>query len=196
MKITSKIVATVLFIGLFSACITDDDGSVPPEPQGIQRGDVEVNRFIISFTPKSGGGAVKSFEFYDPDGNAGNAPLINETWTLDYSTSGGNKPYDATIKFYSDSVEVTNQIEAKNTKYIVCYKGMNTNNLRLNDSDLDDDGIKLGITTSWQVLDDQGNSSNGLGNVKVTLNYIHLRKDGLCDAGVRIFESTINYQHQ
>ena len=67
---------------------------------------------------------------------------------------------------------------------------MNTNNFRIGDSNLDANSSKLGTETTWQVL------NNGAWNVKVTLNYIHLNKQGLCDAGVRIFESTINYQHQ
>ena len=190
MKVSKKLSVIALFIALFSACINDDEGSVAPEPQPLQRGDIEVNRFVMSFTPKSGGGATKVFEFYDQDGSGGNAPLKNDTWALNSGFSGGINNYTAYIKFYLDSLEVTDQIEAKGTNYIVCYRDMNTNDFRIGDYNLDVNGLRLGTETTWQVL----NSGNG--NVKITLNYIHLRKEGICDTGVRIFESTINYQHQ
>lgn len=190
MKVSRKLSLVALFIGLFSACINDDDGTVTPEPLPLQRGDIEVNRFVMSFTPRSGGGATRVFEFYDPDGNGGSAPIKNDTWALVPGFSGGINNYTANIKFYLDSAEVTDQIEAKGTNYIVCYRDMNTSNFRLGDSNVDADGLRLGTETTWQVL------NSGTGNVRVTLNYIHLRKEGICDAGVRIFESTINYQHQ
>ena len=190
MKTAITISTIALFIGLFSACINDDEGTTTPEPLPLQRGDVEVNRFVMSFTPRSGGGATQVFEFYDQDGNGGADPIKNETWTLNSGFSGGIANYNANIKFYRDSLEVTDQIEARGTNYIVCYRDMNTNNFRSGDSNLDANSSKLGTETTWQVL------NNGAGNVKVTLNYIHLNKQGLCDAGVRIFESTINYQHQ
>ena len=190
MKTFLKISAVALFIGLFSACINDDEGTVTPEPLPLQRGDIEVNRFIMSFTLKSGGGATQVFEFYDQDGSGGNAPLKNETWTLISGFSGGINNYNADIKFYLDAIEVTDQIEARGSNYIVCYRDMNTNNFRIGDSNFDDNGLKLGTETTWQVV------SSGTGNVKISLNYIHLNKEGLCDAGVRIFETTINYQHQ
>jgi hypothetical protein len=67
---------------------------------------------------------------------------------------------------------------------------MNTDNFQLGESNSDDNGLRLGTTTTWKVIE------SGAGNVKVTSSYIHLGKEGLCDAGVRIFESRINYQHQ
>lgn len=196
MKVTFKLFATILFIGLFSACINDDEGTETPEPSPIERGDVEVNRFEITFTPKSGGGASKTFEFNDPDGLGGNPPVTNDIWKLDYSRSGGIKTYDAEIKFFNGNVEVTDQIESKPSNYIVCYRGMNTQDLRLNDSNLDDNGLRLGTITTWQVLHVFGSAGQNKGNLKISLNYIHLRKEGICDAGVRIFESSLNYEHQ
>ena len=82
MKTAITISTIALFIGLFSACINDDEGTTTPEPLPLQRGDVEVNRFVMSFTPRSGGGATQVFEFYDQDGNGGADPIKNETWTL------------------------------------------------------------------------------------------------------------------
>lgn len=194
MKIKKTISITAIALALLTACINDDEGTITPEPTPIERGDIEVNRFVISFRPKSGG-PVKEFEYYDPDGAGGNAPVKNESWTLDYSPSG-IRAYDASIKFFFNSLDVTDQIEAKGSNYIVCYRDMVNQNLRLNDSNLDANGLKLGTITTWQVLNDRGTSTGGNGNVRLTLNYIHLRKEGICDAGVRIFESTIFYQHQ
>ena len=190
MKTFLKIFVVALFIGLFSSCINDDDGTITPDPMPIKRGDVEVNRFVILFTPRTGGCATQVFEFYDPDGSGGNAPQKNETWTLISGFSGGINSYNAEIKFYLDSLEVTDQIEARGNNYIACYRDMNTNNFRLGDSNVDGNGLKLGTETTWQVV------SSGTGNVKISLNYIHLNKEGLCDVGVRIFEATIDYQHQ
>jgi hypothetical protein len=193
----NRLYLPILFvICLFTACISDDDGAKAPPAPSVQRGNTEVNRFEITFTPRSGGGPSQIFEYYDVDGLNGNAPVVNESWTLDYSGSGGIKPYSASIKFFLDTTDVTDQIENSGSNYIVCYREMNTNNLRLNDSNFDSNGLKLGTETTWQVLNDQASGSSGNGIVKITLNYIDLGKEGLCDAGVRIFEATINYQHQ
>ena len=196
MKRNSLYLPILFVLCLFTACITDDDGAKPPPAPAVQRGNTEVNRFEITFIPRSGGGPSQIFEYYDVDGLNGNAPSVNENWTLDYSQSGGVKSYSASIKFFLDKTDVTDQIENSGNNYIVCYRDMNTNNLRLNDSNFDSNGLKLGTETTWQVVNDQASGSNGNGIVKITLNYIHLGKEGLCDAGVRIFEGTINYQHQ
>jgi hypothetical protein len=196
MKRNSLYLPILFVLCLFTSCITDDDGAIPPPAPPVQRGNTEVNRFEITFTPRSGGGTSQIFEYYDVDGLNGNAPVVNENWTLDYSEFGGVKSYSASIKFFLDMTDVTDQIENSGNNYIVCYREMNTNNLRLNNSNSDSNGLNLGTETTWQVLNDQTSGSNGKGIVKITLNYIHLGKEGLCDAGVRIFEGTINYQHQ
>lgn len=196
MKKIRKIIPVLCILLSFNACIVDDDVVEPQDTPELQRGDVEANRFEIKFTPKSGGGPSKTFEFYDTDGSGGNTPVTNETWELSFSSSGGIQSYDASIKFYLDSKEVTEQIDNRASNYIVCYRDMNTDNFRVNDSNLDSDGLRLGTQTTWQVIDDANNSGSESGSVRVTLNYIHLRKEGICDAGVRIFETTINYQHQ
>jgi len=191
MKVSFKLLAIALVVGLFSACINDDDGTAVPEPIPVQRGNIEANRFIISFTPKSGGGATQDFEFYDLDGIGGNAPLKSDKWLLNSGFSGGILNYDAYIRFYLDSLEVTDQIEAMGTNYIVCFREMNTANMALNEYfNRDVNDKKLGTETSWRVI------QKGTGSVKITLNYLSLSKEGLCDAGVRIFEARINYENQ
>lgn len=196
MKSNNLYLPILFVLSLFTACITDDDGAKPPLAPPTQRGNTEVNRFEITFTSRSGGGGSQIFEFYDTDGVNGNAPAVNEVWSLQYAGFGGVRSYKASIKFFLDGTDVTDIIENSSTKYIVCYREMNTNNLRLNDSNFDSNGLKLGTETTWQVLNDQASSGSGNGIVKISLNYIHLGKEGICDAGVRIFEGTINYQHQ
>ena len=192
----AKYIILLIFIAALTACINNDDGKETPEPNPIQRGDIQANRMIISFRPSSGG-PIQNFEYYDPDGLGGAAPIKNDTWTLDFPGAGSSfKPYSALIKFYLDSLDVTSQIEDKGMNYIVCYREMNTKDLRINDSNEDANGLKLGTETTWRTLSDPSSSTNGMGNVKITLNYIHLRKEGICDGGIRIFESTINYRHQ
>ena len=169
MKVSIKLSVIALFLGLFSACINDDDGTPVPEQQPIERGNIDANRFIISFTPKSGGGATRDFEFYDPDGNGGNTPIKSEKWLLNSGFSGGILNYDASIEFYLDSLEVTDQIESLGTSYIVCFREMNTVNMALNDYyNRDANDKKLGTETSWRVI------QQGTGSVKVTLNYLPL----------------------
>ena len=190
-----KIIPVILLFIFVSAC-GEDDFVKPQDSPGLQRGDIEANRMIITFQPRSGGGAAQSFEFYDKDGLGGNDPEINESWTLRYPSSGSTRNYSAVTRFYLDDVDVTERIEAKGENYIVCYRQGNTLNLRVQDTNLDKNGLKLGTTSNWQTLDDTGNGGNGSGTLKVTLNYLHLRKEGICDAGVRIFEASIPYQHQ
>ncbi len=190
---------TVIALGVLnqSACI-DDDGASAPEFPPIDRGNIEANRVIISFSPMGDTSTVLAYEYYDADGfNTGNAPTVNQQVGLKFSSSGGIRTYDAKVQFFIDSREVTSDIENLDTKYIVCYLDMNSNNLRLHNRNFDSNNKFLGTETTWQVLDDRGGSgsANGSGKLRITLNYLPTAKEETCNQGIRIFEGILNYQH-
>ncbi|MFT6166858.1 MAG: hypothetical protein ACJASF_001551 [Vicingaceae bacterium] len=196
MRVTRKLTLIALYIGLFSACINDDEGTVTPDPVPIDRGNVEVNRMKITLSAKTGNASTQTIEFYDPDGLGGNAPIKNEMLTLEYPISSSFKPYSGSIKFFKDSMDVTSLIKDAASRYVVCYREMDTDNLRISERNNDSDGVTFGIEALWSVIDERARGNTGNGQVKITLNYNQLQKIGLCDTGVRIFEGTINYQHQ
>ncbi|MBL4710782.1 MAG: hypothetical protein JKY48_20350 [Flavobacteriales bacterium] len=188
-----KVVYLIMALGVFNftSCIDDDDGGTPDVPP-LDKGNIEVNRIIISFTSSANTSDVRSFEYYDADGfNSGNPPSINETIELDVPASGTNLPFDSKTQLFKDNNEVTSGVENLGTKYIICYRGWAQENFRLTGINNDVSGKKLGTEVEWLL-----SNENGSGNIRITLNYLPLVKEGICDAGFRIFETTLNYQNK
>lgn len=188
-----RLVYLIIAVGLtsFASCIDDDDSGDTPKFPVEQRGDIEVNRIILSFTSTVDTSYKRSFEYYDADGfNTGNPPSIKERVELDVPASGTNITFDSKIQLFKDNNEVTSRIENLSTRYIICYRDWAPENFRLTKSNEDENGIKLGTEAEWLV-----SNKNGAGNIRITLNYLPATKEGICDAGFRIFETVLNYQN-
>lgn len=186
--ISFSIVISLLF---FYSCKDDDIADNPKDFPPVDKGDIQANRYLLTFFEKNDTSARQTVEFYDPDGIGGNDPIIREQLVLK-KPSSSFLFYSSEIRFFNDMVEVTDQIINKQTKYISCYRSYNTANLRGGDFNKDVDGKQLGTTAEWSTLDMLGNDGSGV--IRVTLNYIPLTKEGLCDAGVRILEGSVPYQ--
>jgi len=180
-----------LSILIFSACgdddLVDEPGDFPP----IDKGDIQANRYFLTFTEFSDTSESQTVEFYDPDGIGGSPPIIQEQLNLKKPT-GSFFRYTSSIRIFNDSVDVTDQIITQQTDYIVCHRGYDDNNLRGGDWNEDLNGIQLGTKGEWSTSDQLGN--DGSGEIRVTLNYQPTGKDGLCDPGIRILDGSVPYQ--
>ena len=184
-----RIIGLFLFVGAFSSCINDDDGTPDPDFPAINRGTVEVNRILLTWNPTGDTSNTQTFELYDPNGTGGAAPTINELITIEYPKSASFKSYDMKIHLFKDQTDVTSEIEQLGTKYIICFRGQASKNLQLNDVNNDANGRDLGTSSLWRTLDNTPRD----GDIRVTLNFQDSGKEGLCDPGIRIFEGTMNY---
>ncbi|MEQ8624589.1 MAG: hypothetical protein RJQ00_07040 [Vicingaceae bacterium] len=189
----SKVLSLFLTLSvlIFSACGDDDLVDEPDDFPPIDRGDIQANRYFLTFTQKSDTSKSQTVEFYDPDGIGGAAPITRELLELK-KPSGSFFYYSSSIKIFNDSVDVTDQVIAQQTEYIICYRGYDVNNLTGGDWNEDFNGIQLGTEGEWSTSDKLGN--NGSGEIRVTLNYQPTGKDGLCDPGIRILDGSIPYQ--
>ena len=183
----------VLSVLIFSACGDDDLVDEPDDFPPVDEGDIQANRYFLTFTEFSDTSKKQTVEFYDPDGIGGSAPITQEKFDLKEPTGSASFfRYSSSIRIYNDSVEVTDQIIAQQTKYIVCYRGYDDNNMRGGPWSKDSNGVQLGIKGEWSTSDRLGN--DGSGEIRVTLNYQPNGKDGLCDPGIRILDGSIPYQ--
>lgn len=179
-------------IFLMQGCNADDEGATPPDFPPIDRGTVEANRFLMTFTLLADTSQSQTVEFYDPDGLGGSDPLEQDTIFLREPTSGQFRDYSSTIEFYENSVNVTSQIIAQGTNYAICYRGLDDRILRVGITDEDSEGKQLGLEARWSTVNSASTSKSG--TLKITLNYQAARKENLCDPGVRILEAYLPYE--
>ena len=104
--------------------------------------------------------------------------------------------YTSSIKIFQDDRDVTEELRNLQTSYVVCYREMDSRNLRLISRDNDTDGMPLGFSADFVTRDEGSdlNPSDGSGTLNITLNFQRNGKDGTCDAGIRILEVPMNYQ--
>lgn len=171
------------------ACINDDDPDDGPVFKDIDRGTIEANHIKITFFPRNNTSQRSTFEYYDPDGPGGAAPTINDTIRLQAPASSFFD-YQAEIEFLNDADTVTDNIESLGTKYIICYRNLDRALIRLTERNDDSSGKDLGTESEWSTV------AAGTGTMFVTLNFQNARKEGVCDAGVRIFEADLNFKIQ
>jgi|GEM_PF-1364070 len=193
-KFSKYLIATSVLLAItFMAC-RDDEGESPDPFPPVDRGTVEVNRILITFTERNDTNQSQTFEYYDRDGIGGAAPIKIDTIKL-RTALNQDIEYLSNIELFFDNQNFTNQVKTLERDYVVCYRGHNTRNLEYDRPDLDADGIILGLNTVWFTEDESGlqNPTDGTGNIYITLNYQRQAKNGLCDPGVRIFEGTLPY---
>lgn len=151
------------------------------------RGNIEVDGYWFIFEDVSS--QVKDTFKY---GKFGTDTLKYDTIRLDrFVNSSIEKQYAAEIQFFDSQQNVTEQIKDKGFNYIVCYRGADTDYIRLENRNRDANGYILGLESEWYTKG--GANQNVMGSVRVTLNY-QTNKENLCDGGVRIFDVTVPYK--
>jgi len=173
----------ILFgIGTFaSSCKDSDDDPVFPP---LDVGDVTSNRILISFTEAGKPATLATFEYYSPNGALANVDTIR----LVRTGSGGIVRYESAINFLMDNDTMTAKVEARKESYIVCYRNLNGDNLRVGDFNLDKNRVPLGTTAMFSAVNE------GTGSIRITMNYQPTGKEGLCDPGTRIIEAIMPYK--
>lgn len=182
----------ILLSTVFYSC-KDDKEEVQVFPT-IDRGHTEVNRMIMTFNRVVGNTTIfeDSIVIYDLDGEGGNPPIVLDTLELTQSSQqNATIDYEANLRFYVDGTEVNGIINANYDDYIVCYRDYQFQEIQLLSRNNDPDGNPLGLYSEWQT---KGSTTKGMGTIRLTLNYQPLAKNGLCDAGVVIFEYKLPYR--
>ena len=170
------------FILMSFSCEKEEEKKI-----GLDSGDIRVDGYwFIIENPSNPGQPVDTFKY----GNFDTETATYDTIRLEREINS-DKDFNAFIRFYDGSNDVTQQIRNRGYDYIVCYRDMDTDELRLNDRDLDVNDKRLGLESEWSTVG--GIDQNVVGTVRITLNY-QVNKEGLCDAGVRIFNATVPYK--
>lgn len=202
LKINSNLLhllPTVFLISiiLLISCSKNADGGDPsPEFPPLDRGTIEANRALLTFTERDDTTQTQTFEYYDPDGIGGNMATILDTIKLKRPMPGiSRRWYVSNIQIFQDNELKNQSIASLDRNYMICYRGQNPRNLELGAMTLDQDGFTLGLGSTWFTEDESGisNPSDGTGSIKVSMNYQKQAKTGLCDPGVLIFEAVFPY---
>lgn len=179
---------TLLLISLGSigsSCSDDEDDAFDFPP--IDRGGVEVNRMLIHVEEARNRGVWTTYEFYAPNG----VITVRDTIPFRKGVSGGFVRYDSKIDFMFDNDTVTSLIDARDEKYIICYRNLVNSNLQVGDISVDKNGFIYGREAGWKTVDQRGASDRG--TIRITLNYLPGRKENKCDTGIRLIEAEIPY---
>ena len=198
-----KLKSLLLFLLAFSSVITviscyEDDNDETTEIPPLDRGQTEVDKFIITYLNLSDY-TTAEYTYYDQDGVGGNPPSINDTIFFDRPLSSGiasSIRYKAEIKLFLNEVDVTDKVITNYDNYIFCYTDYDTNELVLESRNDDPNGKELGNLTDWRSLRKAGENPSGEGVIKITLNYQKGAKENLCNPGIRIIEAIKPYKIQ
>lgn len=160
----------------FSACDRDD-----PEP--VNEEEV-ITTIEVTLTP-DGSGAQVILRFLDEDGEQGSiAPKITISGPLQPSTR-----YTGTIRFLNETSSPTQDISVEvreeGTDHLICFDA--SQNIVITYEDTDDNGLPLGLATSWLTGD------AGAAEVSISLRHQAGTKTGDCPgAGETDVEVTFN----
>ena len=177
----------------FSACEEDEDDS-PDEFPALDRGPVEeVDRLLIIFTETSSSSNpyTDTAEVIIPNGSSTQVQDSLELQWLD--SFNRNISYSAQIQFFDGGQRVDTVVRDNAERFIVCYREFQTQELDLVRRDEDVNGFPLGLETDW-ITDGDPTKTNGVNSIRITLNYQAARKEGLCDAGIRIVDINLPYR--
>jgi hypothetical protein len=181
MKTMSKYLSMLLFATmlLMSAC-SDDDPSFENEEELIT-----TVRITFVEVDEAGGevGDAFSFEWVDMDG-----PVGGGTPVIDPIILSANKTYRYDLEFFNeleDPVEdITEEIREEDDEHIICFTTAGGVNLTITRTDVDGDGLLLGLEGTFAT----GNASEG--SVTVILKHQPGVKNGECGPGETDVEAT------
>ncbi|HET9488013.1 MAG TPA: hypothetical protein VFO54_11275 [Chryseosolibacter sp.] len=163
-------------LSVFPSCNRED-----PEP--VNEEEV-ITTLQVNLAPV-GGGVPVTLRFFDEDGELGAiAPLITVSGPLKPSTT-----YAATIQLLNETVvptdDISLEVEEEGNDHLICFAV--TANISIDYEDADDNGLPLGLATSWVT----GAASQGY--VTLSLRHQAGTKTGDCPgAGETDVEVTFN----
>ena len=184
----------LLSIGMAACEEEKDDG--PDDFPPLDTGPTQVDEMVVIFTQSTSNANVyvDSAVIRDLDGPGGNPPQIIDSLQLLWFDSFNNYvSYNARIKFFNNGRRVDSIITNNAQDFIICFRDFQTQELLRVRSNQDIDGFDLGTTSDW-VTDGGPSNTSGVNEIRITLNYQPLRKNGLCDAGVLIFDADLPYR--
>src|SRR5690606_15686734 len=174
--------ASLVLMSFFCEKEEDDNDT----NQSLDSGNIEVDGYWFVFENISTNEA-DTFKY----GNFDTETTNYDTIRLDRSTNATTEVfYDAKIMFFKGQDNVTSEIRDNGFDYIVCYRGLNIDHIRLQERDKDINDRILGLESEWTTVG--GSNQNVIGDIRITLNY-QRNKENLCDAGVRVFDFTVPY---
>ena len=130
-KLRHSLSAVIMLSLILMACSRNDEGGDPsPTFPPVDRGTIEANRALLTFTERDDTTQSRTFEYYDPDGIGGNAATTLDTIKLKRPIPGFSRRwYVSEIRLFQDNVEQNQGIASQETNYMICYRGQNPRNL-------------------------------------------------------------------
>jgi hypothetical protein len=162
-RFSGFLVLVLISLLSFSSCDRKD-----PEP--VNEEEV-ITTVEVTLTPV-GGGAPVTLKFLDEDGEQGSiTPVITVSGPLQASTR-----YGATIRFLNETSspteDISAEVEEEGNDHLICFDP--SQNIVITYGDMDDNGLPLGLTTSWLT----GNPGDG--EVSISLRHQAGTKTGDC----------------
>ena len=160
----------------FSSCDRDD-------PKPVNEEEV-ITTVEVTLIPDGGGGQV-ILKFMDEDGEQGSiAPEITISGPLQASTR-----YTGTIRFLNETnhptEDISEEVREEGNDHLICFDS--SQNIAITYGDTDDNGLPLGLTTSWLT------GEVGTAEVTISLRHQAGTKTGICPgAGETDVEVTFN----
>lgn len=156
------------------SCSDDDDASVD---QNIDANEEELIT-TVNLEFRNSNGDLSTFSFRDPDGDGGNAPVI-QTIELDKG-----EEYSVLAKFLDESdpddvEDITAEILEEDDEHLICFEATNVDGLTITRTDTDGE-FEVGLESAW-IISDTAVSNSGV--VQLVLKHQPGVKDGSCAPG-------------
>lgn len=155
MKMNSKLSAILLASGLLllGAC----------KKETTEENAEELITTLKVVLTEQGSGAITTFQFKDPDGDAGNPPTVFDEIILK-----PNKTYTCALEVLNESVSPAEslnaeiQAESNDHQFYFTASGANVTVSNLNN---DSNGLPLGLTSTWTT------GANSTGKIQIVLKH-------------------------
>lgn len=162
-RFSGFLVIVLISVVSFSSCDRND-----PEP--VNEEEV-ITTVEVTLTPVGGGEPVV-LKFLDEDGEQGSiAPVITVSGPLQASSR-----YAGTIRFLNETSspteDISEEVREEGTDHLICFDP--SQNIVITYGDTDDNGLPLGLATSWLTGD------AGTAEVSVSLRHQAGTKTGDC----------------
>lgn len=139
--------------GVLSGCKKDKDEENPEEL---------ITTIVLTFT-QPGSATPLVYTYDDPDGPGGANPTVNDI------VLAPNKTYNVSISLLNRSVNppenITEEVEEENKAHRFYFEPSAGSNLTVSDLDTDDDGLPLGLNSTWTT------TTAATGTIKITLRH-------------------------
>lgn len=173
-KFSNLILSTFLFATTLLLTGCDNDDPAPVNEEEV------ITTVEVTLTPATGN--VVTLRYFDADGDAGSTQPVITGGTL-----VANLMYTGTITLLNETEspaeDVTEEIEEEDEDHLFCFE-ITSANLEVSYADQDDQGLGIGLRTSWMA------GAPSQGSVTVTLLHQPGTKNGDCSGGDTDIEVT------